>query len=65
MYLQGGNEIDEREFVCTDLAFGSGDEKHPLLICGGVAANSLSVARLRGIDLVAIEGSENSPSSGT
>jgi hypothetical protein len=52
VYLKPGGEIDPREFVRTDLEFGSKDEKHPLLLCGNDAAQSLSRAKLRGLELV-------------
>jgi hypothetical protein len=51
VYLKSGSYIENRGFTRTDLEFGSGDEKHPLLICGGVAAEVLSRANLKGIDL--------------
>jgi hypothetical protein len=54
VYLKGG-EIGEREFARTDLQFGTGDEKHPHLLCGESAANALKRARLRGVDLIAID----------
>jgi hypothetical protein len=54
-FLEAGTEVGEREFVRTDLEFASNDEKSPLLICGGFAAQSLSAAKLRGLDLVAIK----------
>jgi len=55
VFLKAGNAIGEREFVRTDLEFASGDEKHPLLLCGDAAAKALSSAKLKGLDLVAIE----------
>lgn len=38
------------EFVWTDVEFGSGDEKRPLLICGDAAGTVLRRARLKGLD---------------
>jgi hypothetical protein len=55
VYLKPGDQIDPREFVRTDLEFGSQDEKHPLLLCGNDAAQSLSRAKLRGLDLIPVE----------
>lgn len=54
VFLKDGSEIKSSEFVRTDLEFGSGDEKHPLLICGEVVADSLSNSKLKGVDLAAI-----------
>lgn len=51
VFLKAGSEVEGLEFVRTDLEFGSGDEKHPLLICGQIAADSLSNAKLNGLDL--------------
>ena len=55
VFLRAGSEVDEREFVRTDLEFGSGDEKHPLLICGKAAAKAICDAKLKGLDLIPIE----------
>lgn len=49
-FLKGGACVADDEFVWTDLEFGSGDEKHPLLICGEGAARVLRGARLRGLE---------------
>jgi hypothetical protein len=54
-YLKANSQIGYREFVRTDLEFGSGDEKHPLLLCGEFAANALNAAKLNGLDLIEIE----------
>lgn len=51
--LAAGTEIVTREFVRTDLAFGTGDEKHPVLICSEIAGR-LADAKLRGLDLLRI-----------
>lgn len=55
VFLKSGSEVDEREFVRTDLEFGSGDEKHPLLICGKAAAKAIRDAKLKGLDLKPID----------
>jgi ribosomal protein S14 len=60
VFLKAGSEVDEREFVRTDLEFGSGDEKHPLLICGKAAAKAICDAKLKGLDLIPIEGNARS-----
>jgi hypothetical protein len=51
VFLRPGTNLQDHEFVRTDLEFGSGDEKSPLVICGEVAAADLSRARLKGLDL--------------
>ena len=55
VYLKAGSEIGLREFVHTDLEFGSNDEKGPLLLCGAFAAEALEKAGLKGLDLDAIQ----------
>jgi len=55
VFLKTGSVVDDHEFVRTDLEFGSGDEKHPLLICGKVAAKAICNAKLKGVDLTPIE----------
>lgn len=55
VFLRAGSEVGEREVVRTDLVFGSGDEKHPLLICGSSAASIIASASLKGVDLIPIE----------
>jgi hypothetical protein len=57
-YLKKGAIIGIREFVRTDLEFGSTDEKAPLLICGGSAADTLRKTKMRGRDLIAINDPE-------
>ncbi len=47
--LHGPISVDPNEFVWTDLEFGSGDEKTPLLICGDLAAQTLRNARFLGL----------------
>lgn len=54
VYLKPGDDIKPREFVRSDLEFGSNDEKSPLLLCGEDAAAALKSAGLRGLDLVPI-----------
>jgi hypothetical protein len=44
-------DVSKEEFVWTDVEFGSGDEQHPLLICGELACAALRKARLRGLDV--------------
>jgi len=55
VFLKPGHEIEDCEFVRTDLEFGSGDEKHPLLICGEAAAKGLSSYKFKGLHLVDID----------
>jgi hypothetical protein len=50
-FLRAGEVISERAFARTDLEFGSGDEKAPVLICGVYAADALEKAKLKGMDL--------------
>jgi len=55
VFLKAGSEVGDHEFVRTDLEFGSGDEKHPLMICGNAAAKAICDAKLKGLDLIPIE----------
>jgi hypothetical protein len=55
VFLKAGSLVEALEFVRTDLEFGSGDEKHPLLICGPTAAETLADAKLKGLDLSRIK----------
>ena len=64
VYLMAGVAIGACEFVRTDLEFGSNDEKHPLLLCGEIAANALKSAKLKGLDLKPVQPSTPSGSSG-
>jgi hypothetical protein len=57
-YLKPGNSVGPAEFVRTDLEFGSGDEKSPLLLCGEVAARALTRAKLKGLELIPFEPTE-------
>jgi hypothetical protein len=43
-------DVAPDEFVWTDVEFGTGDEKQPLLICGDVARAALRRAKLKGLD---------------
>ncbi len=52
--LKEGYMIGDLEFVRTDLEFGSNDEKSPLILCGEVAAKALSSAKLKGLELIAV-----------
>jgi hypothetical protein len=54
VYLRSGAQIGEREFVRTDLEFGSGDGKGPILLCGEAAAKSLRTANISGIELIPV-----------
>ena len=51
VYLKAGTIIGLKEFVRTDLEFGSNDEKHPLLLCGRTAAEVIKNAKFKGIHL--------------
>jgi hypothetical protein len=50
-YLVPGQMVAPAEFVRTDIEFGSGDEQHPLIICGDVAGSALNAAKLSGLEL--------------
>ena len=54
VFLKPGTEVGDREFVRTDVEFGSNDEKTPLILCGGAAADALKAARLKELDLGAV-----------
>lgn len=54
VYLRQDESIPKSGFARTDLEFASGDEKHPLLLCGVDAGEILKSAKLRKLDLVAI-----------
>ena len=54
VFLKGDPHIDSSEIVRTDLEFGTGDEKSPVLLCGELAAAVLNESGLRGIDLIPI-----------
>jgi hypothetical protein len=66
VFLRTGAHVPDDGFVRTDLEFGSDDEKSPLELCGNKMAARLSLAKLRGIDLmvVAADALENRSSSG-
>lgn len=51
-------DIGPDEFVWTDMEFGSGDEKSPLLICGERAAKALKTAKLTGLEFTEVPGRE-------
>ncbi len=55
VYLVEGESLPDKGFVRTDLEFASGDEKHPLILCGNLAGRILKDAHLKGVDLVACE----------
>ncbi len=52
VFLIEGNSIGALEFVRTDVEFASGDEKHPLILCGVSAGRVLSNYNIKGLDLV-------------
>jgi len=52
--LKPGNTIPDRGFVRTDLEFASGDEKHPLILCGTTTGQILKQSGLKGLELQAI-----------
>jgi hypothetical protein len=54
VFLKEGSVVPDNGFARTDLEFASGDEKHPMLLCGLSAGAVLKVANLRGIDLTRI-----------
>ena len=54
LYLSSNSQIGDKEFVRTNLEFGSDDEKSPVLLCGGMAANTLSRETLNGLDLIPV-----------
>jgi len=49
-FLMPPVDVRPVEFVWTDIEFGSGDEKSPLLVCGDRAARALRRAKLSGLD---------------
>lgn len=49
--LEPGTKIGNREFVRTDIQFGSGDAKKPSILCGTEAGRVLEEAKLKGLDL--------------
>ncbi|HRI68290.1 MAG TPA: hypothetical protein PK156_28870 [Polyangium sp.] len=51
VYLLPGEVVPDMGFARTDLEFASGDEKHPLLLCGEGVAKILWAAKLKGIVL--------------
>lgn len=55
MFLMPGASVPAKGFVRTDLEFGSGDEKTPLVLCGDEAANELRRVKLRGVDLMPVK----------
>ena len=55
VFLKPGHVVPARGFCGTDIEFGSGDGKHPLLLCGAETANLIVRAKLRGCTLFPIE----------
>ena len=49
--LLPGNVVPPVGFARTDLEFASGDEKHPILLCGDEVAKMLWAAKLTGVVL--------------
>jgi hypothetical protein len=50
-FQRDGNDVSDMGFARSDLEFGSGDEKSPLIICGDSAARILRKAKLKGLEL--------------
>ncbi len=50
--LVEGSVVPEDGFARTDVEFGSGDEKTPIVLCGARMAERLSREKLRGLELV-------------
>jgi hypothetical protein len=50
-FLVPPSNVGPMAFVRTDVEFGSGDEKSPLVICGEAAARVLQAADLSGLEL--------------
>jgi len=55
VFLKPGSVVPDNGFRRTDIEFGSGDQKHPLVLCGKPAGAALNKARLRGLDLEVVE----------
>ncbi len=55
VFLIPGTKVGDNEFVRTNLEFGSGDGKSPVLICGETAAMALNCGHLKGLNLVPIK----------
>ncbi len=55
VFLAPGSKVGATEFVRTNLEFGSGDGKSPVLICGESAAMALNCGHLKGLNLVPIK----------
>lgn len=54
VFLTAGSQVGAAEFARTDLEFASGDEKHPLLLCGETAHTILSKYNLRGLEFAKV-----------
>jgi hypothetical protein len=52
VFLVPGSAVPENGFARTDLEFGTGDAKAPMVLCGNEAARRLKGRRLRGLTLV-------------
>lgn len=55
VFLKDRAIIPDRGFARTDIEFGSGNAKHPLLMCGIAAGDLLLDSGLRGLELRKIE----------
>lgn len=55
VFLKDRAIIPDRGFARTDIEFGSGDQKSPVLLCGVLVGDLLSKSRLRGLELENIE----------
>ena len=53
-FLKRGKEVSSNSLSRTDLEFGSGDEKHPLIICGAEVVQAIRRQGFRGIDFAEI-----------
>lgn len=52
VFLKDGASVPENGFARTDLEFGTGDRKGPVLLCGPAAAAAFAEAHLSGVDLM-------------
>jgi hypothetical protein len=55
VFLMPGAVVPDDGVVRTDLEFGSGDEKTPVLLCGDEAAKRLRGHKLRGLTLETVK----------
>jgi hypothetical protein len=52
VFLREGVVVPENGFARTDTEFGSGDEKHPVWLCGPSARAVLANSKLKGFEVV-------------